>query len=95
MSATVAGTYPDRGTSYTTTTDSTRRASLLAPGVQLGSAVGVLPPFQFAERVDDRGVELGAGVAVELLKRRIDTDAESVCPVGSHRVVGVADRDDA
>jgi hypothetical protein len=51
--------------------------------------------FHFAERFDDRGVELGAGVAVELLKCRVDIDGGSVCAVGCHRVVGVADGDDA
>src|SRR3954468_21315866 len=47
------------------------------------------------ERLDHRGVELGAGAALELGERRLVAARIRVGALRGDRVVGVADRDDA
>lgn len=47
------------------------------------------------QRVDDAGIELGAGVPDHLGSGLFDTDRLAVRAVGDHRVEGVADQDDA
>src|SRR5439155_6729262 len=47
-----------------------------------------------AERVDDRGIELAAGLGEDLLAGRLPRAALAVRPVARHRVERVGDRED-
>lgn len=59
---------------------------------RLGNHAGVDDGQQ---RVDDAGIELGAGVADHLGAGLLDSDRLAVGTVGDHRVEGVADQHDA
>src|ERR1019366_5130000 len=60
-----------------------------------GGGRGVVQRYRAAERVDDCRVEVRAGLGLEPLEGLVDGDRGPVDAVGGHRVVGVADGDDA
>ena len=68
-----------------------RRPERSCDGLELVECVAVQ---QREERLDDPGVELGAGVALQLLARLRGGHRRAVGAVVGHRLVGVPDRED-